>query len=54
MKLSRDEIKMKLREWNLAWNNHDLDRVMELFHEDVFFENWTGAYVKGKHNLENV
>jgi ketosteroid isomerase-like protein len=54
VKLSRDEIKMRLREWNLAWNNHNLAKVMDLFHEDVFFENWTGAYIKGKNNLENV
>ena len=39
---------------NLAWNKHDLERVMDLFHEDVFFENWTGAHVKGKKNLRNV
>lgn len=54
MKLSHDEIKMKLKEWNLAWNKHDLEKVMDLFHEDVFFENWTGAYVKGKKNLRKV
>jgi hypothetical protein len=47
MKLSRKEIKTLLKEWNLAWDSHDLDRVMTFFHEDVFFENWTGAYAKG-------
>lgn len=47
MKLSQKEIKVLLKEWNLAWNKHDLDKVMMLFHDDVFFENWTGAYIKG-------
>ncbi len=47
MRLSRKEIKSILKEWSLAWDKHDLDKVMVLFHEDAFFENWTGAYVKG-------
>ncbi|MCF6248640.1 MAG: nuclear transport factor 2 family protein [Desulfobacula sp.] len=47
MKLSRNEIKQLLKEWNFAWNHHDLNKVMTYFHKDVFFENWTGAYVKG-------
>ncbi len=47
MKLSRNEIKQLLREWNHAWEQHNLDKVMTYFHKDVFFENWTGAYVKG-------
>lgn len=54
MKLTRNEIKHTLKEWNLAWENHDLKTVMDLFHEDVFFENWTGAYIKGKQNLESA
>lgn len=47
MKLSRKEIKSLLKQWSLAWESHDLDRVMSFFHEDAFFENYTGAYVKG-------
>ncbi len=54
MKLSRNEIKQKLKDWNLAWKNHDLENVMDLFHDDIFFENWTGAYIKGKNNLEKA
>ena len=27
----------------VAWNAHDLDGVMDLFHEGVVFENWTGG-----------
>jgi len=47
MKLSQKEIRMLLKTWNLAWEKYDLDKVMSLFHNDIFFENWTGAYVKG-------
>ena len=40
--------------WNDAWDNHDLDGVMALFHKDVLFENWTGANVKGKASLRKA
>ena len=30
MKLSRNEIKIKLSEWYLAWDKHDLEKVMDL------------------------
>ncbi|THB75434.1 MAG: nuclear transport factor 2 family protein [Desulfobacteraceae bacterium] len=51
MKLSRKQIKDALVQWNDAWEKHDLNRVMQLFHDDIFFENWTGAYIKGKKEL---
>jgi len=54
MKLSRNQIKMLLKEWNMAWEKHDLEKIMELFHDDVFFENWSGAYIKGKNNLRKA
>jgi ketosteroid isomerase-like protein len=43
MKLTKDEIKDALEKWNRAWDDHDLDGVMALFHDDVLFENWTGG-----------
>jgi ketosteroid isomerase-like protein len=52
--LSRQEITDALREWNRAWACHDLDGVMALFHEDVLFENWTGAKVVGKQALRDA
>jgi uncharacterized protein (TIGR02246 family) len=52
--LSRNEIKEALTRWNQAWDEHDLDGVMELFHEDVLFENWTGAKVQGKQALHQA
>ncbi len=52
--LSRDEIKAALQKWNKAWDEHDLEGVMELFHEEILFENWTGARVKGKQALHQA
>ncbi|UCH23633.1 MAG: nuclear transport factor 2 family protein [Deltaproteobacteria bacterium] len=52
--LSRDDIKNALTSWNLAWDNHNLDGVMELFHDDVLFENWTGGRARGKENLRKA
>jgi len=49
--LSRSEIEKLLQDWNQAWDRHDIDGVMQLFHEDVIFENWTGAKTKGKTRL---
>lgn len=42
MLFSREEIEDALRQWNLAWDRHDLDGVMRLFHDEIVFENWTG------------
>lgn len=54
MELSKEEISKAMAEWDLAWNNHDLNGVMELFHEDVFFEHWHGAIVRGKEALHQA
>lgn len=54
MKLSRKEIKTLLTEWNIAWDRHDLNKVMTFLHDDIFFVNWTGAYVKGKKALRKA
>jgi ketosteroid isomerase-like protein len=54
MKLTRDEIRRSLRKWNRAWDNHDLNGVMELFHDNVLFENWTGGKAEGKDVLRKA
>jgi len=54
MSLSREEIKKALEEWNLAWDNHDLEGVMKLFHDDILFENWTGGKAVGKEALRKA
>ena len=52
--LSRHDIKALLAEWLQAWNDHNLDVVMALFHDEVRFENWTGATVRGKRALRHA
>ena len=54
MNLSRQELADALQGWNRAWDNHDLDGVMALFSDDIVFENWTGAKVKGKEALRKA
>ncbi len=54
MQLTRDEIKEALAQWNKAWDEHDLDGVMELFHDDILFENFTGGKAEGKENLRQA
>jgi ketosteroid isomerase-like protein len=52
--LTRDEIKEAFGRWGQAWDAHDLDGVMGLFHEDVLFENWTGGKADGKESLRQA
>lgn len=54
MVLSRDEIRDALNAWNEAWNRHDLDEVMDLFHDDILFENWTGGQAQGRNALRKA
>ncbi len=54
MVLSREEIREALNQWNHAWDKHDLNGVMELFDDEVLFENWTGGKVKGKEALHQA
>ena len=51
MKLNRIQIEDALSKWNEAWDAHDLDGVMTLFHDDVVFDNWTGGQARGKEAL---
>ncbi|GAB4271011.1 MAG: nuclear transport factor 2 family protein [Deferrisomatales bacterium] len=51
MPSSRQDLLDRLRRWYEAWNAHDLDGVMALFHEDVEFENWTGGRARGREAL---
>ncbi len=54
MMLTREEFKKVLMEWNLCWDNHDLEGVMKLVHEEVLFENWTGGKAIGKEALRKA
>ena len=51
MALSREMLEKSMIDWEQAWNEHDIDGVMELFHTDIVFEHWHGARVSGKENL---
>lgn len=52
--LLHDELLEIIRAWLVEWNAHNLDKVMDLLHEEVIFENWTGSLVKGKKNLKRA
>jgi ketosteroid isomerase-like protein len=54
MVLSREELINIIAQWELAWNNHDIEGVMALFHNDVYFEHWHGARVRGKQALHDA
>lgn len=54
MSFSREELMAVMKEWNLAWDNHDLEGVMNLFHDEVVFENWTGGKAVGKEALRKA
>ena len=54
MLLTREEVKNALREWNLSWDNHDLEGVLKLMHDQVLFENWTGGKAIGKEALKKA
>ncbi len=49
--LTKVEMRNILAKWYRFWNEHNLEGVMSLFHEDVIFESWSGAKVKGKKAL---
>ena len=48
MRLLRSEIYERFNKWLDAWNEHDLEGVMEFIHEDVIFNSWNGSSVCGK------
>jgi uncharacterized protein (TIGR02246 family) len=54
MELTGAEMERAMIRWAEAWNRHDLDEVMALFHDDVVFENWTGGRAEGKERLRQV
>ncbi|MFW5957921.1 MAG: YybH family protein, partial [Desulfosalsimonas sp.] len=54
MSLSRQDLVEAMEKWNLAWDAHDLEGVLALFHDDILFENWTGGKVSGKNALRKA
>lgn len=51
MIFSKTELHNLIENWLLAWNSHNLPAVMELIHDEVVFENWTGEKIAGKKSL---
>ena len=54
MSLSRIDIQDHFDKWLIAWNEHNLESVMEFIHEDIIFDNWNGRIISGKKNLEKA
>lgn len=54
MNLSRDEMLKNFSVWLTAWDEYDLEGVMDFMHSDVVFENWDGAIVSGKEALQKA
>ncbi len=54
MKLSKEEIKKAMAQNSVFWDKRDLEGVLELYDDDVYFENWTGGYAKGKAALREA
>jgi len=52
MQLSKKEIKDRFQIWLKAWDEYDLEGVLEFMHDDVVFENWDGVPVIGKPALQ--
>jgi len=54
MKLSSEEIRQVMAANSVAWDKLDLEGVLELYHDDVYFENWTGGNARGKEALRRA
>jgi len=54
MMLSKQELREALTRWGRSWDEHDIGGVMDLFHEEVFFEHWTGTRVNGREALREA
>ena len=46
--MNRQELRQTLQVWLNAWNNHDLEGVLALFHPDAIFESWDGQTIESR------
>jgi ketosteroid isomerase-like protein len=46
--MNREEVEIFARQWADAWNNRDVEKVLEHFHEDVIFTSPTALAVVGR------
>src|SRR3954463_7635069 len=54
MTLTKQEIHERIAKWLRAWDDHNLDGVMDLMHDDVVFENWDGKIIKTNTSLRRA
>ena len=54
MQLSKETIRETIITWFSHWNRQDLDSVIELFDDDVIFENWHNRTLKGKNSIRRA
>lgn len=54
MKLSETEIRNQFNAWLVAWNDHDLNGVMNFMHKDIIYNTWSGSIICGKTALTNT
>ena len=50
--MSRSEIHEQFNRWLGAWNEHNLEGVLDFMHEEVIFNSWNGSSVCGKSMLK--
>lgn len=51
---ARDRMAHDLARWYRAWDEHDLEGVLALMHDDVRFEHWDGSLIIGKAALRRA
>lgn len=54
MRLSRVDISDRFGKWLCAWNEHDLEGVMQFIHDEIIFSSWNGSAIAGKPALQKV
>lgn len=54
MQLSKQAVRQALEKNSIAWDRKDLEGVLELYHDEVYFENWTGGNTQGKDALREA
>lgn len=52
--MTKGEIAAALERWLRAWDEHDLETVIDLFHADAVFETWTGLRIRGKERIHTA
>lgn len=52
--LSHAELMELIHNWLVEWNTHNLENVLSVLHEEVIFENFTGAKITGRKNLRRA